>query len=253
MRGLALALLLTVPLATARAQPAPPPAAAPPAGEVDPDAEIARGHFLRGVNFYDARDYERALKEFEAARDAKPLPAFDFNIARCLENLGRLDEAVAAYDRFAAATRNARDAEDARQRAASLRQRIAAAHAVVEKPAPVRRAIPLWAPITVGAVAVVALAAGVALYVPAHQRYESLLSTPCGIAMNCPPSDTDGYSTRERAGVGLMIVAGALAAGDAALWAFALRHPRAERAATIDRAGVALLPSGGALVVGGRF
>ena len=44
------------------------------AEEPGPDLEIAQRHFARGSESYAARDYQQALKEFEAAHKIKPLP-----------------------------------------------------------------------------------------------------------------------------------------------------------------------------------
>src|SRR5579871_2108330 len=68
--------------------------------DTDPETEIARGHFRRGTAAYDAGQFDKAIVEFEAARAVKPLSAFDYNIGRCYERLGKLREAVIAYRRW---------------------------------------------------------------------------------------------------------------------------------------------------------
>ena len=71
--------------------------------DLDADAEAARRRYMRGSQLYSQSKYRSALAAFEEARELKPLPAFDYNIARCLERLERWGEAVVAYRRFLAA------------------------------------------------------------------------------------------------------------------------------------------------------
>ena len=78
--------------------------------------EIAHERFREGLAFYERGDYEAAIRSFESARQAQPLPALDFNIGRCLEKLDRYAEAIAAYERYI------RDATDPAERAAAERR-----------------------------------------------------------------------------------------------------------------------------------
>jgi hypothetical protein len=103
------------------ALPAP---AAHAAVDDDADTEVARRHFQRGVQRYDVSDYEGALKEFRAANRVKPRPAFEFNIARCLDRMERYAEAVAAYQRFVAAAPDDPSVKEARERIALLQARL---------------------------------------------------------------------------------------------------------------------------------
>jgi tetratricopeptide (TPR) repeat protein len=111
--------------------------------QVDPDTEIARRHFKTGSVLYDEGNYEKAREEFEAARRVRPLPAFDFNIARCLDRLERPREAIAAYERYLQS--NPEDADAVRERVQMLRSRLPVEPAV--KPAaPSAAAISVAAP-----------------------------------------------------------------------------------------------------------
>ena len=89
-------------------------------GDLDTDA--ARALFKRGTVQYEAGDYRGALAMFEQAKAIKPLPAFDYNIARCHEQLGELDAAVAAYDRYLAT--QPPDGDDVRAHVTLLRARV---------------------------------------------------------------------------------------------------------------------------------
>lgn len=55
----------------------------------DPDTDAARALFKRGTLQYDAGQFREALGMFEQAKAIKPLPAFDYNIGRCHEQLGQ--------------------------------------------------------------------------------------------------------------------------------------------------------------------
>ncbi|HEY2745691.1 MAG TPA: hypothetical protein VGL86_13745, partial [Polyangia bacterium] len=94
------------------------------AGEADPDTEVAQRLFGEGVAAYGAHDYAHALEKFEAARRIKPLPAFDFNIARCHDRLGQAAPAIAAYERYLAQAPDAPDAAEVRERVGILRARV---------------------------------------------------------------------------------------------------------------------------------
>jgi len=90
----------------------------------DPDTEVARKHFEKGRQAYDAGDYQAALGEFQAAKRAKAAPALDFNIARCYDRLEQYSPAIDAYASYIAAQPNAPDAEEVRARIATLKKRV---------------------------------------------------------------------------------------------------------------------------------
>jgi len=94
------------------------------AQEGDLDTDAARALFKRGTVQYDAGDYRGALGMFEQAKAIKPLPAFDYNIAKCHEQLGELDAAVAAYDRYLAT--QPPDGADVSAHVSELRAHVAA-------------------------------------------------------------------------------------------------------------------------------
>jgi tetratricopeptide (TPR) repeat protein len=116
---------------------------------LDPDTEVARRRFDQGARYYVQGDYQRALVEFNAAREVKPLPAFDYNIARCHDRLQDYAEAVVAYERFVQRANPQRDRaeiEESRERMRILRERIqahvGASPAAPVAPAPVVQAEP---------------------------------------------------------------------------------------------------------------
>jgi hypothetical protein len=232
----------------------------------DGGREIARRHFKAGAQHYAAGDWRAALSEFRAARAADPLPALDFNLGRCLERLGRTDEAVAAYRSFADATTDPFDADEARARIRALRPEAGPAVPTVA-PAPRRprrqvvdsdtegtdlfgigqevppaRSPSLVPPLAVGGVALVVAIVGVALYGAAHTQFTDFEGS---CAPRCAASLWAGLDTREQVGIGLLVAAGALVVLDGVLWGLA-REPRRERRTWIA-------PSLGGLAVGGSF
>jgi hypothetical protein len=129
MRGPILALMLI-----ALAAPA---AHAKPADDAL-DTEVARRHFVKAKSYLAAHDYQAALKELLIARAVKPLPDFDFNIARCYELLERYPEAIDEYIKYVERMPDRPDAEEARDRVRILKERqqaIDAATAHAAKPA----------------------------------------------------------------------------------------------------------------------
>jgi hypothetical protein len=105
-------------------------------GETTPDAGM-RQHFAEGVRLYDARDYARALSEFQAAYQAKAVPAIERNIALTFERLGRYPEALDALERFVTESGSdlapaVRDAAQAKMR--ELGGRVATVRLHVEPP-----------------------------------------------------------------------------------------------------------------------
>ena len=78
--------------------------------------EEARTSFEAGTAAYDAGDHETALAHYRRAFGASPRAGIRFNIAICLEALGRYREAADEYEQ-AAASGELSDADTARARA----------------------------------------------------------------------------------------------------------------------------------------
>lgn len=66
----------------------------------DPATRAARRHFERGEKLFTLGKYDEALEEYQTAYDAKPLPAFLYNIGQCYRNLGDLDQAIFSFKRY---------------------------------------------------------------------------------------------------------------------------------------------------------
>lgn len=104
---------------------------------VDADTEAAKRHFGKGVDFYKRERYDDALKEFEAAKLVRPVPAMDFNIARCYDRMERWEEAVTAFQRFIdSAPSDDQEVPEAKERIRILRERIEKLRTSVQPPPP---------------------------------------------------------------------------------------------------------------------
>jgi len=60
----------------------------------------AKRHFDRGEKLYALTKFSEALDEYQKAFDAKPIPAFLFNIGQCYRNLGDYDAAIFSYRKY---------------------------------------------------------------------------------------------------------------------------------------------------------
>jgi hypothetical protein len=126
-------------------------------GEATPDAAM-REHFAEGVRLYDARDYARALTEFQAAYKAKAVPAIERNLALTYERLGRYPEALDALERFVSDSGS--DLAPGVRDSARAKMRELGAHVATVRV----RVEPAGAPLSVDGVVVTGAPAGGALH-----------------------------------------------------------------------------------------
>jgi len=186
------------------------------------DEESARDHFQRGQLLYDGSRYEAALHEFEVAYATQPVPALLYDIARCLEQLGRKAEAAQAYERFLESSPEAENASEIRARIDDLRKPVEAVtlSRVNLSPPPKHRYV---AP---GVVAGGALALGVigaGLLGSAAHDYGALRSS---CLPTCSTSSWSALPAHEHAGEALLGIAGAALVVDVVLWVRAARRSR---------------------------
>ena len=66
----------------------------------DPATRAARRHLERGEKLFALGKFDEALEEYQTAFDAKPLPAFLYNIGQCYRNLGDLDQAIFSFKKY---------------------------------------------------------------------------------------------------------------------------------------------------------
>jgi tetratricopeptide (TPR) repeat protein len=62
----------------------------------------ARAHFMKAEKAFNLGKFAEALTAYEAAYEARPLPAMLFNIAQCHRNLGDPERAIFFYRRYLA-------------------------------------------------------------------------------------------------------------------------------------------------------
>ena len=89
----------------------------------DPDPatlEQAHGHFKQGKAYLDAKVYDKAVVEFEAAYKLSPFPELVFNVAQAYRLADQPDKAIAAYQEYLASTPSGELADEARVHVAEL-------------------------------------------------------------------------------------------------------------------------------------
>lgn len=215
----------------------------------DPDTEIARRRFQKGIEYYATADYEKALAEFEAARRVKAAAALDYNIARCLDRLERLDAAIKEYEKYVAAAPNDADTPGVKERITVLKTRLQQSMVLPpqireqEKPPepskPPPSAMPepapastfetskkvSWAPaIGVGAAALGVAVIGAGLLGSVGPAYNKL-ERECG--SSCAPSRVDPLASRAKAGYAAIGIAGVLAIADVIVIAVTIKRRNA--------------------------
>jgi tetratricopeptide (TPR) repeat protein len=216
-------------------------AQSPPGPLDDPDTEAAKRHFERGQQFYSVADYAAALHEFEEAKRAKDLAAFEFNIARCYDRMERYSDAITAYKRYVYRATDPGDANEARDRVRALEKRLAPPPMPPAPPAPnlqapvsthaPRRDL-LWSSLGVAALTVASAAIGGGLLGSVGHDWTQLQLT-CS-QRQCSSADWGPTADRANAGYAMLAVAGAAAVADAVLFALYARRSR-ERAAVTAR------------------
>lgn len=100
------------------------PGATPPTATTgDGDVELAKRHFKLGEELYNRSDFKNALPEFVKAYELSNKPALLYNIARCHEFMGNLDQAVKTYEAYLATGPD--NVAVIERRVANLKQKIA--------------------------------------------------------------------------------------------------------------------------------
>lgn len=173
------------------------------AAEPEDARDRAREAFAEGQTLYRAGNFAAALSAFQRAEAASPSPAAIYNVARCQERLGRLDEAVASYERYLAAAPDAPDHDAVAGHVVELRRQIppqgrlrvsveppSAAVTVDQgpsQPAPVDRLLPA------GRHAVRAELSG---YSPADREVDLVAGGTVQLELTLKPLETEPETTR---------------------------------------------------------
>ncbi len=183
----------------------------PASAQEAPSVVLAQRRFEQGRQAYGAGDFALALEAFKAAASVMPVPELSYNIGRCLEQLGREEEAAAHYRDFL----RARPESDAGREVQARLDAIVARHPRASR----RRAYA--APITVGGAALAVAVVATGLVASVAPALSDLKATGC----DEPCDAVDRLKARAYAGYVLFGVAGAAAAVDVALWVLAARRP----------------------------
>ena len=85
-----------------------------------PAVREAKLHFERGEKLYALAKFNEAIDEYQKAFDAKPIPAFLFNIGQCYRNLGDYDAAIFSYRKYLKLAPDAGNREQVEQLIADL-------------------------------------------------------------------------------------------------------------------------------------
>ncbi len=93
--------------------------------QTKPPVEAAKDLFQRGMKAYRVGDYEAALDDFRAAYDLQPLDPLRYNIAMCLEQLGRFEEAIVEVEALANGAQEPFLRSEAAQKRDALRRKLA--------------------------------------------------------------------------------------------------------------------------------
>ena len=91
----------------------------------DAAATTARKHYERGTKLYDIGKYEEAIKEFEAAYEAKSDPALLYNLAQSHRLAGHSSEALQLYRNYLRYVPHAPNRVDIEERIKTLEKTVA--------------------------------------------------------------------------------------------------------------------------------
>jgi tetratricopeptide (TPR) repeat protein len=114
------------------------------------DLELAKRHFELGKTYYSQAAYKRALEAFQESHKLSGKPALLFNIGKCHEALGNLEQAITFYRKYLDATGKKDPNTEARIK--NLEARIEASRPKPPEPtseptsAPVARPVPVVPP-----------------------------------------------------------------------------------------------------------
>lgn len=95
--------------------------------QADPALGEAKQHFYRGEKLFALGRFGEALESYEAAFEAKAIPAFLFNIGQCHRNLGDYRSAVFSFRKYLKLQPEADNREAVEELIADLEGQIAAA------------------------------------------------------------------------------------------------------------------------------
>ena len=102
----------------------------------DSATAIARDRYAKGTTFYDLGKYDDAIREFEAAYEAKADPAFLYNLAQSHRLAGHSSEALRYYRTYLRYVPRAPNRADIEERIKTLEKAAANEHTTPATPQP---------------------------------------------------------------------------------------------------------------------
>ena len=88
------------------------------------DDQRARLHFESGASYYEAGEYEDALREFQRAYELSQRPELFYNLSLCYQNLGDLAQAVSYLERYLGDVAQIENRANLEIRLGNLRERL---------------------------------------------------------------------------------------------------------------------------------
>ena len=98
-------------------------AAGPPGSSVAHAQDRARLHFEAGASYYEAGDYEDALREFRRSFELSHEPKLFYNFSLCHQQLGQYEQAADDLERFLSEVTDIENRTNLERRLINLRQR----------------------------------------------------------------------------------------------------------------------------------
>jgi len=117
------------------------------ATSADAQDDRARLHFQAGASYYEAGDYEDALREFQRSQALSQRSELFYNFSLCYQQLGDLENAAAYLRRFLDEVESIDNREQLERRYTNLQERIAAQAAERANPEPEPTEVPAQDPV----------------------------------------------------------------------------------------------------------
>ena len=87
--------------------------------------ERGRLHFQAGASYYEAGDYEDALREFARAQELSGKPELFYNISLCHQQLGDLEQAIVSLEAYLGNVEEIENRTNLERRLENFRERLA--------------------------------------------------------------------------------------------------------------------------------
>lgn len=182
--------------------------------------ERARLHFEAGASYYEAGDYEDALREFRRSYELSHEPKLFYNFSLCNQQLGRYEQAAEDLERYLGEVTDIENRANLERRLLNLRERASTGEGDAEtdeEPSEAEGEGDDSEGLAISPVAIAGFAAGGAGAVMlgvfgglALAEKGDLDSDPCADTRTCDASGLRTKAVLADVGLGLMVVGAAL-------------------------------------------